>query len=75
MTNDSAGLDYLEEYWAHVAQYPSHVVLKEKSSHEARDALMYCYSDRALFKRSSATWSLEDTKELLTIYDRLCSTS
>ena len=67
------GLDHLEEYWAHAAQYPNHVILDEESGYEAHDALMYCYSDRALFKRSNATWSLDDTKELLAIYDRLCS--
>jgi len=69
------GLDHLEEYWAHVAQYPNHVVLDNESGYKAHDTLMYCYSDRALFKRSNATWSLEDTKELLSIYDRLLSTS
>ena len=61
-----------EIYWTHVAQYPCHIELDdERIGSEAHDALIYCYCDRALFKKSNATWSLENAKELLAIYDIL----
>lgn len=38
---------------------------------DAHDALSWCYADRLLFKHTNATFSKDDSKDLLEMLDRL----
>ncbi|KZV82896.1 hypothetical protein EXIGLDRAFT_754696 [Exidia glandulosa HHB12029] len=59
------------QYWAYVQWYPNHIELPAKVWHDVHQTLLWCYGDRVLFKKTNATFSLDDAKELLTILEKL----
>ncbi|KZV90099.1 hypothetical protein EXIGLDRAFT_128312 [Exidia glandulosa HHB12029] len=59
-------------YWTYVQGHPNHFGdLPNSAYREAYDALSWCYADRLLFKHTNATFSKEDSKDLLEMLDRM----
>ncbi|KZV87581.1 hypothetical protein EXIGLDRAFT_773497 [Exidia glandulosa HHB12029] len=59
------------EYWSFVQRCPCHVGLSKSSWTEAYTALTWAYADRLLFGVSNASFSKDDSKELLQILHSL----
>ena len=58
-------------YWAFIQNYPDHCVVDGLSWIKAFDALTWSYTDRLLFGQSNATFSKNDSKELLDVLTSL----
>lgn len=61
-----------ERYWTYIQGHPNHVKrLPTSVWQEAYEALSWCYADRLLFKHTNATFSKDDSKDLLEMLERL----
>lgn len=72
LTAPSLELKGQARYWEYVQGHPNHLrKLPDGAWQQAHDALSWCYADRLLFKHTNATFSKEDSKELLEMLERL----
>ncbi|EJD42216.1 hypothetical protein AURDEDRAFT_168769 [Auricularia subglabra TFB-10046 SS5] len=60
-------------YWTYVQSHPNHVPQPHLKTawQQAHDALVWCHAERVLFQQTNATFSREDSRELLEILTRL----